>query len=216
MAPPTEHDLAVEARDHPAARGGLLDGQHDGLARRRHHVNAIGRKSEPLPDQPVDGRGAHAFVGVGRHALAKRRQLVAGLALQLRDGGRAERPPRFGDELGVERRQTFEQRLTGGVRGCPALRPGRRPVRARPGRSGRRMPRRGRRSLSRRSAAARRAAGARAAIRRARGLPPGQRTPSPSGKPRGKPRARRHSSNTSRTSASQKSMRTGRRRGPFW
>ena len=80
----------------------------------RHHVNAIAGSASRCLISRSTAAARTRVVGIGRHALAKRRQFVAGLALQVRDSGRAKRPPRFSEDLGVERRQPIQQRLTGG------------------------------------------------------------------------------------------------------
>src|SRR6185369_8291488 len=47
----------------------------------------------------------------------------AGITLELGDGSRAERPPRFGGELGIERGQPLQQRLARRPANAPRVRP---------------------------------------------------------------------------------------------
>ena len=178
--------------------------------RRRHHANAIvGSLSRFRISRSTAASRARSYASGG---MRSRNDASSSSASRVSSAtaSAASSDRRASDELCVERGQPVQQRLTCCRRGRPGSPPARRPARARPDRSGRRTRPRGCRWLSRRSVAERRAEGGRAAIRRTSSpcLGLGRRSVSAFALRASarKPRARRHSSKTSRTSASQKSI----------
>ena len=169
------------------------------------------RQAETLADETIARRRARAPVRRFRHALAERGQLLLCLLLEGDARARVNRRTRDLEQLLVQRGQSCDglpsrltanavRRRAGGVELLSQAIDHRVGFGAdRPGRTRRGQPQR--RPLE---------------VQRQRGRAETRRAPRvrrPAAWPA--PTARRHSSKTSRTSASQKSIRTGRRRGPL-
>ena len=235
MAPDDEHDQpSARAIIRPPAAGFSIVSDSDvpGDEHRDDVVSSAprtrqpqlderdGRQPEALAHQPIDGGGVRPRERVRAHPDAKRRELLFRFARQRRTRLRRRALARAASSSSrIERGEPSHERLT---------------RRRRARRAASRAPRRAR---ARRDRAARRTSASSAPVARAdvsrsstRSRCDRQRGPSARGSPAvpsrlrragstalppAGPTARRHSSKTSSTSASQKSIRTGRRRGPF-
>ena len=230
-----QHDLAVDARDHPAAGGRLLDRERDDLPAVTWLVG--GRPGRPGSEQSAaaytnDDRRQRERSRTSRSIAACARAGERSRRSSARESRPAPRRPRARatrrscrqrrrappEQLRVEADEPIEQRVPRASPRRPPRRRARVELARQPDRAARR--RRGRacpcaRAFVRRSTTRSRCAGSDGRRGRSPASAPGLSTVRAADRCRVRPTARRHSSNTSSTSASQKSIRTGRRRGPL-
>jgi len=224
IAPPTRTTCPSEARNHPAAGRRLVDRQRQDLTRRQHSGEGDDWKAETLADEAIDGRFPSTRKRLRRHGRAEPGELGVRLAGQRLARRLVERRPRLLHELGVERRQPIDEclaRVTAQARDAARAASSSRATRSITSSNASPSTPVARACVRRRIARSRCAGsdrGGRASSAPAVPSPDvdvGAELARPATSLEVKPSARRQSSKTSSTSASQKSIFTGRRRPPL-